>query len=234
MGAQARGEIHIARLVERADQLACVRYRALNGDRVFRTGSQIAGAQFVRGKKRLSASQIQHYVAMRYGAVARDAKAQGRARGGEGRGVIVDDHFKGAEAPLCVADRAAQDWEIILARRRNIARLCQEHRHVELVGQAPPGLDGGFVGAINQRHAFAHKAGEHDGGHFFSGGGDQCRDLRGGLSPLARPACRLSYVYVGNISGAACIFRHLAKQRRLYGAGDRDRASLGHGNTHAL
>ena len=82
MGAERFLEMNEARLVEGADQAAGVRDRALDRGPVARIGAQIARTQFMRGKQRRAAGEIEDQVAGRGGAVARRPEHELGARGG--------------------------------------------------------------------------------------------------------------------------------------------------------
>ena len=90
MGAERLLELDEARLVEGADQVAGVRDRALDGGAVARIGAQISRPQFVRGKQRRAAAEIEDQIAGRGRAIARRPEHELRARGGRRQRVVVD------------------------------------------------------------------------------------------------------------------------------------------------
>ncbi len=80
MRAEIRGEGDIARLVERADEVARREHRLEHGGAVAGVGAQIAVAQIGRGEQRRSAGEIEQQVAVRDRAVAGRGEAERAAR----------------------------------------------------------------------------------------------------------------------------------------------------------
>ncbi len=155
MRAQRRLEIDKARLVERADQAAGIRDRALDGGAVARIGAQIAGTQFMRGKQRCGARKIEDQIAGGSGAVARRPEREFCARGGGGQRVIVDRKLELPEMPTRIADRALEHGKFIRAARGDVAGPGQKHGDIQTIGETLRRLDGNLVAAIDQCNAAA-------------------------------------------------------------------------------
>src|SRR5438876_9162619 len=97
MGAQRRGKIDVARLVELADEIDQIEQRALHRRWIARVGSEIAVAALRRREQRRSTRQVEDQVAARGRAVTRRLEFKGAARRDDRRGVIVDRDLEGAE-----------------------------------------------------------------------------------------------------------------------------------------
>src|ERR671931_819673 len=108
MRAERRLEIDEARLVEGADEAAGLRDRALDGRLVARIGAQIAGAQFMRGKQRHAAREIEDQIAGGFCAVARGPEHELRARGGRRNGVVVDRKLELPKMSARIANSALE------------------------------------------------------------------------------------------------------------------------------
>src|SRR5207247_2432935 len=83
--AQLLGKSDVTRLVEAADEVACLEDRAQHRSRIARIGAQITVAQIVRREQRSAAGQINDQIAMRDGSLLRRAERQCAARGWRGR-----------------------------------------------------------------------------------------------------------------------------------------------------
>ena len=226
MRAERLLEMDEARLVEGADQIAGVRDRALDRGAVARIGAQISGAQFMRGKQRRAAGEIEDQIAGRGRAVARGPEHELRARGGQRQRIVVDRKLERAEMSAGVADRALENGKLVAAARRHVAGLCQQHGDVETIGETLRGLDGDLVAAIDQRDAAALQRHQRNRRHLFVRRGNQRRGLRAGGGSVVRPAAGLADVDEGEL-GLREILRDFPKQRRFLGAGDRDRRAVG-------
>ena len=225
--AQSDGfEIDEARLVEGADERAGIRNRALDGGLVARIGAQIAGAQFMRGKQRHAAREIEDQIAGRGRAVARRPEHELRARGGRRQRVIVDRKFELPEMSARVADRALEHGKFVGPARHHVAGPGEKHGDVETIGETLRGLDGDLVAAIDQRDAAALQRHQRDRRHVFARCGNQRRGFWSRRGGVLRPAAGLADVDEGEL-GLRRILRDFPKQRRFLGAGDRDRRAVG-------
>ena len=155
MRAQVFGEGDVARLVEAADEIARLKHDAQHRCGVFRVRTQITIAQLMCGKQRRTSGKIDNEIAARDRAVAWGAEGHCAARRGRGRRIIIDGEFERAEMALRGTDRAFHNGEIGDAQRRQIFRTCDQHRHIQMLGEQFCGFDRAFVAPINQRHAFA-------------------------------------------------------------------------------
>jgi len=225
MRAQRRLEIDKARLVEGADQHAGIRNRALDGGLVARIGAQITGAQFMRGKQRCAAGEIQDQIAGGSGAVTRGAEHEFCARGGRGQRVVVDRKFERPEMSACIADRALEHGKFVGAARRHVAGPGEEYGDVQTIGETLRRLDGNLVAAIDQRNAAALKRDQRDRRHLFARRGNQRCRFRTGCGRILRPAAGLTDVDEGKLS-LRRILRDFPKQCFFLGAGDRDRQAF--------
>ena len=106
MGAELCGEIDVFRLVEVADEVACLEHRTQHRGRVPRIGAEIAVAQVMRGKKRFPPERSSTMSQREVSAVARSLEDERIARGGAGGRIVVDRQLEGAEMALGVADRS--------------------------------------------------------------------------------------------------------------------------------
>src|SRR5438552_100486 len=86
MGAQRRGKIDVARLVELADEVDQIEQRALHRRRIAGVGSEIAVAALRRREQRRSTRQVEDQVAARGRAVARRVECEGGALADVGEG----------------------------------------------------------------------------------------------------------------------------------------------------
>jgi hypothetical protein len=113
MGTERFVELDKARLVERADQTAGVRDQFFDRGAVAGIGSQVTGPQFVRRKQRQATADIQHDIAGRDRAIARDSELQPAARRRRGKCIVVDREFKLAEMPTPITHATLQDWKLV-------------------------------------------------------------------------------------------------------------------------
>ena len=155
MRAERRLEIDKARLVEGADEPAGICNRALDSRLVARIGAQIAGTQFMRGKQRHAAREIEDQIAGGSGAVARRPEHEFCARGGGGQRVIVDRKLELPEMSARIADRALEHGKFVRAAWRHVAGPGQQHGDVQAIGETLRRLDGNLVAAIDQCNAAA-------------------------------------------------------------------------------
>ena len=153
MRAERRLESDKARLVEGADQRAGIRNRALDGGLVARIGAQITGAQFMRGKQRHAAREIEDQIAGRVAPLREEPEHELRARGG-GQRVIVDRKLELPEMSARIADRALENGNSFV-RRGGTSPGLSKHGDVQTIGETLRRLDGNLVAAIDQRDAAA-------------------------------------------------------------------------------
>src|ERR1700730_8579588 len=113
MRAQPGLEGNIARLLERADEVARPETRPQHRCGIAGIGAQIAIAQIGRREKRSAASQIQNDIAVRTGLVARRPKYQLAPRGWRGVGEIVDHELECAEMTPGISDPAFRYRKIV-------------------------------------------------------------------------------------------------------------------------
>ena len=226
MGAERLLKMNKARLVERADQTAGIRDRAFDRGAVARIGAQISRTQFMRGKQRHAAAEIEDQVAGRGRAVARRPEHELCARGGRRQRVVVDRKLEGAEMSARIADRALEHRKLVGPARDHVARPGQQHGDVETVGEALGGLDCDLVAAIDQRDAVALQRHQRNRRHLLGRRGDQRRGLRAGRGRVVRPAAGFANVDKGELRLRE-ILRDFPEQRGFLGAGDRDRRAVG-------
>src|ERR1700742_4748557 len=155
MDADVCGEIDIFRLVEVADKVARLKYCTQHRGRISRIDAEITVAQVVRREERRSSGQIKDDVAARSQAVTGSLEDKRVARGGAGRGVVIDSELERAQMSLGVADCSLDDWERTYRLRRYLHRLCNHDRHVEMIGEQPSSFDGNFVAAVDQDNGLA-------------------------------------------------------------------------------
>ena len=100
MRAEAFGEGDIARLVERAGEIARFQDSAQQGGGIAGIGTEIAVAKIRRGKQRRPAGEIENEIAARRGAVAGLPERESAARRRVRLRVVVHDDLKSAEMAL--------------------------------------------------------------------------------------------------------------------------------------
>ena len=155
MRAERLFEVNKARLVECSDQAAGIGDRAFDRGAVARIGPQISRTQFMRGKHRYAAAEIENQIAGRGRAIARRSEHQLGARGGQRQRVVVDVKLKPAEMSTRIADRALENRKLVGAPWGHVAGPGQKHGDVETVGETLRRLDRNLVAAIDQRDAAA-------------------------------------------------------------------------------
>ena len=195
---------------------AGIRNRALDGGLVARIGAQIAGAQFMRGKQRSAAGEIEDQIAGRGRAVARRPEHEFRARGGRGQRVIVDRKFELPEMSAGIADRALEHGKFVGPARRHVAGPGQKHGNVQTIGETLRRLDGNLVAAIDQCDAAALERHQRDRRHVFARCGNQRCGFWTRCRSILRPAAGLADVDEGEL-GLRRILRDFPKQRLLPG-----------------
>src|SRR5947209_19930892 len=120
MGAKIGMEINETRLVELADEMACLEQYALDRRRIARVGAQIPASQIVRSEQRRAAGKIEDEIAARCRSIASRTKNEARLRRRRGNRVIVDAQLEGAEMALGADDRPLQHRKLIGAARRDL------------------------------------------------------------------------------------------------------------------
>src|SRR3954451_3997338 len=123
MSAERFVEINEPRLVERSDQTARVRNRALHSGAVVRISAQISRTQFMSGEHRSAAAKIEDQVAGRGRAISRRAEHELGPRGGQWQRVVVDRQLEAAEMTAGVADRTLEHGKFIDPARRDVPGL---------------------------------------------------------------------------------------------------------------
>jgi hypothetical protein len=127
---------------------------------------------------------------------------------------------------LGVADGALEDRKLVTAAWDHIAGFGQKHRDVETVGEPLAGLDRHFVAAVNQGDAAALQRHHRYRWHLFGCRGNQACGFRTGRGGVVGPAAGFANVDEAKL-GLRRTFGDLAKQRRLLGAGNGDRRTIG-------
>jgi hypothetical protein len=141
MGAEPGVVLDIARLVEGADEMGGVHHRPRHRRRMGGIGTEVARAQLVAREERPGAAQVEDDVGLRGRAIGRRAEVETRARRRRGMGEGVDVSVKAPRWPGSRADAALQDREVRAARRHHVRAGLEEHRDVEMLGEAPRRLE---------------------------------------------------------------------------------------------
>jgi hypothetical protein len=176
-------------------------------------------------EQRRAAGEIDDDVAGGAGAVPAGAEFELRAGGRRGQRVVVDAQLERPETPLGARDGAPHHREVVPLWRLDRLGSGQQHRHVEVFGQAPTGLDGGGVAPVDQCHALALNRNRGRIRQRFRAGGEQGGHLGAGAPGIRRPSGGLADLGVGDPVPGTEFVRHLVEQRRLQGAGNRDRGA---------
>jgi len=136
--------------------------------------------------------------------------------------VVVDRELEGTKMSPRVADRALYDRKQCRGRRRNVGRLLEHDRDIEMVCEQPPGFDRGLVSPIDQDDAVTRQCDQRKVRCGNCRRREQRRHLRARIRTVARPARRLADVDEGDPAGA--IADLIGELRSLLRAGDCQRA----------
>ena len=234
MRAQILGERNVARLVECADEIARLEYRAQDGGGIARIGAQVSVAQIGGWEQRRAARKVNDNVAARRRAIARRSKGELAARGRVGRGIIVHRQLKGAKIAFGRADVALHYREVGHRLRRQAAGRLDQHRHVEMLFQQIGGFDRLLVLAVNERHALAGQRHEGDVRHRLQTGGDQGCHFWAGFLGILRPAGGLADIDEGQLGRTLDGLGNLVEQRSFLRAGHGDRRAASRQFTKAF
>ena len=225
MRAQVLGEFDVARLVERAGEIGGTHDGAQHRGGIVRVGAHITIAQIVCGEERRAAREVEHDVAARGGAVAARTEHERGARRRRGGRVVVDHQLEGAEITFRVAQRALDDRKLGEPRRRDLIRIRQHHRDVELVLEQRRRFDRARVAAVDEGNALALHADVRRRWHGLGRHREQRRHLRARRLRVCRPAAGLAHVDEGDLGALGPFARDLGEQRGLLRAADRYRST---------
>src|SRR3546814_10311707 len=131
MGADLAAVLHVARLVELADEVGDLEERALHRRRVAGIGAEVAVALLRRREQRLAAGEVENEVALGKGIVLRRVEAEHAAPRRQRRRVAVHGDAEAAEVALGLHDGALEDRHVHHLRGHDLAGLAQQHGHVE-------------------------------------------------------------------------------------------------------
>src|SRR6202022_3548095 len=201
--AQRFFKVNKSRLVEGAYQTARVRDRAFDSGPVARIGAQISRTQFMRGKHRDAAAEIEDQIAGRNCAVARRSEQELGARGRQWQRVVVDRKLKPAEMSAGVTDSAFENRKLIGPARRYVTGLCDKPGEVEAVRKTLGGLDCDLIAAIDKRHAVAFERHQRDRRHLFPPRGNHPRGFAPRPGPASPPAAATNAAGVGPAAAAS-------------------------------
>src|SRR5260370_21230389 len=157
--AEILGKGNVARLVESADEMACLEHWPKHAGGIAGIGAQITVAQVRRREQRYAARKVKHDVAARHRPVASGAKAERAARPWKRLRIVVDGQFECAEVALGRTYPALHHWERGDPGRDDVGRRRDQHRHVEIVLEQVPGLDRLLFTSINYHDPVAVEGG---------------------------------------------------------------------------